>query len=123
MEMQGKTVKMHFTVPLMVEIDEVSNYMCVSFFIGKPHKKMRELEVVSLEPYYENDFKVFKSDKMRSFETTLWCDLSRSANQSSYVPQPFRNAFTIHFSPFRGPSPFSTPIYVSLRFPTLCGEN
>jgi len=71
MEMQGKTVKMHFTIPLMVEIDEVSNYMCVSFIIGKPHKKMRELEVVSLEPYYENDFKVFKSDKMRSFETTL----------------------------------------------------
>lgn len=71
MEMQGKTIKMNFTVPLMVEIDEVSNFMCVSFLVGKPQKKMKELEVVSLEPYYENDFKVFKSDKMRSFETTL----------------------------------------------------
>lgn len=71
LESQGKIVKMKFTIPLMVEIDEVSNYMCVSVIIGKPHKKIKELEVVSLEPFYENDFKLFKSDKARTFETTF----------------------------------------------------
>ena len=54
-EVEAKDIRatMIFHTPMLAEIDEVSSYMCIAFFLGKPKKKMKEYEIVAIEPYLQ----------------------------------------------------------------------
>ncbi|XP_061166509.1 alpha-protein kinase vwkA-like [Saccostrea echinata] len=77
----GERVNLVFHTPMLVEIDEVSSYMCIAMFLGKPRKKMRELEYVSVEPYLSGKFQNFNSSKTKMFDSMVmnayshytWC--------------------------------------------------
>lgn len=77
----GQRVNLLFHTPMLVEIDEVSSYMCIALLLGKPRKKIRELEYVSVEPYLQGKFQNFNSSKTKMFDSMVmnafshytWC--------------------------------------------------
>lgn len=70
-----------FNVPMLVEIDEVSSFMCISLLLGKPRKKMKEFEIVSVETYLDGEFEEFSRNSVHQSETIIpdafthysWC--------------------------------------------------
>ncbi|KAK3085268.1 hypothetical protein FSP39_000864 [Pinctada imbricata] len=64
LEVRDIRAKIIFNIPILVEIDEVSSYMCLSLFLGKPRKSMKEFEIVALEPFIEGKFTNFESVKI-----------------------------------------------------------
>jgi len=71
MTARGIDVTLNFIVPMIADIDEVSSFMCISFFMKKPLKKMREYEAVSIEPYFDGRFEDFEYGSVRNFDAAI----------------------------------------------------
>lgn len=53
-------VHLKFLIPILAEIDEVSIFTCMAVVMRKPRKKLREFELVSIEPYLDGKFEQFE---------------------------------------------------------------
>ena len=77
----GQQVNLFIHTPMLVEIDEVSSYMCIALLLGKSNRKIRKLEYVSVEPYLSGKFQNFNRSKTKMFDSMVmnafshytWC--------------------------------------------------
>lgn len=101
---ESGSYKITFNYPIITEIDQLSDCLCLADVLGKPKKKMKEMDYVSIELYLKGQFEDFEYGWVpaedlvvpESFSHFSWCRSEGSLLISNL--QGVKNKSVYHFT-------------------------